>query len=206
MAAAATLPAMKQLAMRICRGLLAMAALATPISADTPPPKVEVDGPFVRVMRNQDGSSTVFRRSPDNRTLTKKTLTAQGTVQSITIYRMDPQGNPRSCKIFDGQNQELFKVAYGYEKQFGRLVEERMFDARVKRIDPDNGGEMPVRRFLYTYDAQGNRSRPISISLPAGKRADDVYRVAPSALEHNPFDDKGKKDQPANPRAKPVGK
>jgi len=194
---------MKQLAMRICRELLAMAAIAAPLAAEAPP-KTEVDGPFVRVMRNQDGSSTVFRRSPDNRTLTKKTLTAQGTVQSITIYRMDAQGNPRSCKICDGQNQELFKVSYGYESKFGRLVEEHMFDARVKRIDPNSGKEMPVQRLLYTYDAQGNRSRPMSIVLIPGKKADEVYRMNPSALDHNPFNEP--KDPPAKPRAKPRAK
>ncbi len=196
--------------MPICRGLLVAVVLtataARVVAEAPPPPKVEAEGPYVRVMRNQDGSSTVFRRSPDNRTLTKKTLTAQGTVQSITVYRMDPEGNPRSCKIYDGQNQELFKVSYGYDKQYGRLVEERMFDSRVKRIDPNTGNEMPVRRFLYTYDAQGNRSRPVSIVLTPGKKADDVYHVAPSALDRNPFDDKDKKDQPANPRAKPAGK
>ena len=30
-----------------------------------------VDGPNVRVMRHDDGSRTIFTRSPDNRTLTK---------------------------------------------------------------------------------------------------------------------------------------
>lgn len=199
---------MKLLAIRISPALLAGAAIAlaatAAMGADPTLPGADVDGPFVRVMRNQDGSSTVFRRTPDNRTLTKKTLTAQGTVLTITVYRMDPQGNPRSCKIFDGQNQELFKVAYGYEKQYGRLVEERMFDSRVKRIDPNTGSEMPVRRFLYTYDAQGNRSRPISIVLTPGKKADDVYHVGPSALERNPFDEK--EGEPAKPGAKPPAK
>ena len=65
----------------------------------------------------------------------------------VTVYRMDEQGNPRSCKIYDGQQQELYKVRYGYDKQWGRLVEEQMFDSRVKRIDPNTGEEMPVRQF-----------------------------------------------------------
>ena len=50
----------------------------------------------------------------------------------LTIYPMDSNGNPIGCKISDGQNSLLFKVA-GYRKSDGQLVEERMFDARGVR-------------------------------------------------------------------------
>lgn len=146
-----------------------------------------VDGPNVRVMRHDDGSRTIFTRSPDNRTLTKKTYTGNGALFLVTIYRMDASGNPMNCKIYDGQKTEMFKSRYGYRKTDGLLVEEQMFDSRVKRIDPNSGEEMPVRRFIYTYDALGNRSAPISITLTPGKTAEEVYG-APSALDVNPFD------------------
>jgi len=158
-------------------------------------------GDNVRVMRREDGSRDVFRRSPDSRTLTKRTESANGVLTMITIYRMDANGNPTGCKIYDGQNNELFKSSYGYRKTDGQLVEERMFDSRVKRIDPATGKEMPVRRFIYSYDAQGKRSAPIAITLTPGKTAEEVYG-GPSALEKNPFDEK---PAPANPNAKPVG-
>jgi hypothetical protein len=146
-----------------------------------------VDGPNVRVMRHDDGSRTIFTRSPDNRVLTKKTYTGNGALFLVTIYRMDAHGNPMNCKIYDGQKTEMFKSRYGYRKSDGLLVEEQMFDSRVKRIDPNSGEEMPVRRFIYTYDALGNRSAPISITLTPGKTAEEVYG-APSALDVNPFD------------------
>jgi hypothetical protein len=146
-----------------------------------------VDGPNVRVMRHDDGSRTIFTRSPDNRTLTKKTYTANGALFLVTIYRMDANGNPMNCKIYDGQKTEMFKSRYGYRKSDGLLVEEQMFDSRVKRIDPNSGEEMPVRRFIYTYDALGNRSAPISITLTPGKTAEEVYG-APSAPDMNLFD------------------
>ncbi len=155
-----------------------------------------VDGPNVRVMRHDDGSRTVFTRSPDNRTLTKKTFTANGVVFLLTIYRMDEHGNPMNCKIYDGQKNEMFKSRYGYRKSDGQLVEEQMFDSRVKRTDPNSGLEMPVRRFIYTYDAIGNRSAPIAITLTPGATAEEVYG-APSALESNPF------DSPPNPNPNP---
>lgn len=147
-----------------------------------------VDGPNVRVMRHEDGSRTVFTRSPDNRVWTKRTYTGNGALYLITIYRMDEHGNPTGCKIFDGQKSEMFKTSYGYRKSDGKLVEERLFDSRVKRINPNTGDEMPVRRFIYNYDALGNRSAPIAITLIPGKTAEEVYG-RPSAPPTDPFKD-----------------
>jgi len=174
--------------------LLAALVITPPLRADE---FSAVDGPNVRVMRHDDGSRTVFSRSPDNRTLTKRTFTANGNLSMLTIYRMDANGNPLSCKIYDGLKQEIYKAGYGYHKETGQLLEERMFDSRVKRIDPNSGKEMPVRRYLYTYDAQGRRGKPIAITLvPGGKTAEEVYG-SPSALESNPFDEDAEK--PAAP-------
>jgi hypothetical protein len=164
-----------------------------------------VDGPNVRVMRHEDGSRTMFTRSPDNRTLTKKTYSAEGRLFLVTVYRMDANGNPRGCKILDGKNQELFKVSYGYHRETGLLVEERMFDSRAVRRDPVTQQEMPVRRFIYTYDAQGRRSAPTSITLTPGRTAEEVYGATPSALERNPFQEPGIR-QPINPNARPAGR
>jgi hypothetical protein len=181
--------------------LATLLLLASPALADFD----AVDGPNVRVMRHEDGSRTMFTRSPDNRTLTKKTYSAEGKLFMVTVYRMDANENPLSCKIYDGQKQELFKVSYGYHKDTGLLVEERMFDSRAQRLSP-NGDPMPVRRFMYTYDAQGKRSAPISITLTPGRTAEDVYGAepVPSALESNPFKEPSEK-QPANPNARPLG-
>lgn len=167
--------------------ILAMLVLSTLIVSAEEDGFDAVDGPNVRVTRNSDGSRTVFTRSPDNQVLTKKTFTANGALFLVTIYRMDGSGNPMNCKIYDGRKNEMFKSRYGYRKTDGLLVEEQMFDSRVKRTDPATGNEMPVRRFIYTYDALGNRSAPISITLTPGKTAEEVYG-GPSALDVNPFD------------------
>ena len=164
-----------------------------------------VDGPNVRVMRHDDGARTMFTRTPDNRTLTKKKFSANGVLNMITIYRMDANGNPIGCKIYDGNRDLLFKVSYGYRKSDGQLVEERMFDARVTRKDPATGKEMPVQRICYVYDAQGNRSAPIVYNLLPGKTFEEVFGVKSSALETNPFQPKPP-GAPANPNARPVGK
>jgi len=164
-----------------------------------------VDGPNVRVMRHDDGSRTLFTRTPDNRSLTKKKFNANGVLVMMTNYRMDSNSNPVSCKIYDGANNLLYKVSYGYRKSDGQLVEERMFDARTKRLDPNTGVEMPVQRVCYVYDAQGNRSAPIVYNLLPGKTFEEVFGVKSSALDVNPFkEDAGK--APANPNARPVGR
>lgn len=149
----------------------------------------EVDGPNVRCMKMEDGSKAYFIRSPDSRTLTKKTY-LNGTLTMVTIYKMDANGNPLGCKIRDGQNQELFKVSYGYHRVTGLLVEELMFDSRVKRINKDTGKEMPVQRLVYLYDAEGKRSAPIAYNFLPGKTFQQVFGVKSTALESNPFDEK----------------
>ena len=161
------------------------------------------DGPNVRVMRHEDGSRTLFRRTPDNRTLTKRKFSANGVLLMLTVYRMDSNGNPIGCKIYDGRNQLLFKVSYGYRRSDGQLVEERMFDARVIRKDPATGQEMPIQKVCYVYDAQGNRSAPIVFNLLPGKTFEEAFGVKSSALESNPFKEEA---GPANPNARPVGR
>ena len=157
------------------------------VSNDIDPTKA-ADSQYVRVMRNQDGSTSVFKRSPNNEVLEKRTYNASSVLTMLTVYRMDRQGNPLGCKIYDGLKQELFKARYGYDNRTGLLVEEQMFDVRVKRLDPAGKEEMPVRRFIYTYDANGKQNKPISIVLRPGKTSEEVY-ARPSALEKNPFHD-----------------
>jgi hypothetical protein len=146
-----------------------------------------VDGPNVRCMKMEDGSRAVFIRSPDSRTLTKKTVSPNGVLTMLTTYRMDTEGNPLGCKIKDGQGQEMFKVSYGYHKVTGLLVEELMYDSRVKRLNPNNGKELPVQKVVYLYDAEGKRSAPIVFNLLPGKTFEQVFGVKASALESNPF-------------------
>jgi len=167
-----------------------IAALALIFSGITRANELEtVDGPNVRVLRHEDGSRAIFIRSPDSRVLTKKTFSANGVLNMLTIYKMDSSGNPLGCKIYDGKKNELFKVSYGYHKSTGQLEQERMFDSRVVRKDPNTGKEMPVQIIRYLYDAEGKRSAPMVFNLLPGKTFEEVFGVKSSALETNPFND-----------------
>lgn len=173
-------------------------------------PGLEVKGPYASIKKNKDGTREEFKKTPDERTITKQTYGVSGALTLSTVYRMSDGGNPLNCDILDGRGTKLFKSRYGYSKKpgvtYGKLVEEQMFDARVKRISPD-GVEMPVRRFIYTYNTDGSQNKPISIVLLPGKTFEETYGIDPgsSGLQFDPFKDPNAK-APSNPNAKKVGK
>jgi hypothetical protein len=147
----------------------------------------ESDGPNVRIKRHQDGSRTVFQRSPNDRTLVKRTFGPNGALRMITVYRVNAQGNPLSCKIFDGRKSLLYKVGYAYSRTSGRLEAERMFDARALRTNPRTGEEIPVRVMYYNYDAQGQSTAPEVYTFNKGVRAGEIFGKQGTFPHENPF-------------------
>ncbi|GHC50715.1 hypothetical protein GCM10007100_16030 [Roseibacillus persicicus] len=149
----------------------------------------------VRIMRHRDGTNTEYRRSNDEKTLVKRRLSnvkgGRNSILTTTIYRMDKRGNPLSCKIFDGKENLLYKVAYGYHRETGRLVAEDMFDARVPQIDPNTKKEVPVRRMYWFYDGAGNVTKAFSFVWRKGQYAEELYDkpsdVQGTAPTDNPF-------------------
>lgn len=149
----------------------------------------------VRVMRHRDGTATEYRRSSDEKTLRKRRLSGvkggRNSILTTTIYRMDKRGNPLSCKIFDGKENELFKVSYGYHRETGQLVAEDMFDSRTPTVDPKTGKEVPVRRMYWFYDGGGNITKAFSFAWRKGSYAEDQFnnhKELPSSFpKDNPF-------------------
>lgn len=173
-------------------------------AAPVAPESEAVDGPNVRVIRHGDGSKSVFTRSPDNRVITKKTFVG-GKLSLITVYRLDGMGNPHGCDISDGQGTRLYRVDYGYRKQDGQLVMERMWDCRTKRFYPKNPTvEMPVQVVEYLIDAQGKRSMPIVTSTLPGKTFEQVYGASTSAMDPTMFREENAGGQAVKPGGKPA--
>lgn len=156
----------------------------------------------VRIMRNQDGSFTEFKKSSDERVIERRNYSAQNggngerVLRMSIIYRKDVHGKMRSGRIHDGSGKILYRVVYGYHKETGKLVAENMFDARVKRTeiitDPVTGKttevEKPVRKLYHRYDAQGRRAKPIVICLPPGKTADELFGKDKGSWIEDPFE------------------
>lgn len=156
----------------------------------------------VRIMRNEDGSITEFRRSSDERVIEKRTYgdrpggSGDRVLRMSIIYRKDVHGRLRTGKVHDGSGQVLYRVVYGYHKKTGRLVAEDMFDARVKQTkvitDPQTKQpkevEVPVRRLYHRYDAQGRPAKPIVFCSPPGKTAEKLFgKEGSTYLRKDPF-------------------
>lgn len=131
-----------------------------------------------RTVKHEDGSISYFDKTEGGRGMKKTTYNKHNVLVSVTIYKRGPFGELRSCLIFDGQKNELFYVRYGYDAS-ANLREEQMFDSKTREL---------VRRFLYTYDALGNRSKPVCITLVKTNKKIDTHAV-PTAPERDPFAD-----------------
>jgi len=176
-------------------GAIVSMSFASPLHAQQ---KADKD---VRIMRNEDGSFTEFRRSSDERVIERRTYgNRQGgagdrVLRMSIIYRKDKNGKLRSGKIHDGTGKVLYRVVYGYHRTSGKLVAEDMFDARVKRgdaiIDPNTNKpvfkEKPVRCLRHRYDAQGRQLKPIVVCAPAGKTAEKLFGKDGSSYIEDPW-------------------
>lgn len=190
---------------------LLLLALAVFLSASSPALAGKNDSQLVRITKNRDGTSTEFKRNPDNtvlrKTTYKKKANGEKVVSSFTLYRRDKYGNLRSGSIHDGRNNKLFRVVYGYHIDTGRLIAENMYDARVRRTQADDPTkEEPVRATRYHYDSQGKRSAPMVFTSQAGKTSDELMnylnRNKPASdVDADPF-----RKVPVNPSAKPLGR
>lgn len=144
----------------------------------------------VRIMRNNDGSFTEFRKSSDERVIERRNYSDRNggagdrVLRMSIIYRKDVYGKLRSGRIHDGTGKILYRVVYGYHRKTGQLVAENMFDAREKRIkvvtNPETGKteevEIPVRQLFHRYDAQGRPAKPLVFCMPAGKLAEELFK------------------------------
>ena len=170
----------------------------------------------VRIMKNEDGSYTEFRRSSDERVIERRTYgdrvggNGDRVLRMSVIYRKDVYGKLRSGRVHDGSGKVLYRVVYGYRKSDGKLAAEDMFDARVKRTkpfkNPQTGKleekEVPVRRLYHRYDAQGRASKPIVFCAPAGKKAEELFGKDKGSYEG--ADPWANKNRTINPNARPT--
>ncbi len=115
-------------------------------------------GDMVRVMRHPDGSKSIYQRQAGWHGMRCATYTASGKLAAVNDYAEGKYGHLVSCIIYDDKKNIIYKVAYGYDKS-ARLVEERMYTHPGKKL---------VQRVIYKYDANGNRSKPLIISLSTG--------------------------------------
>ncbi len=147
------------------------------------------NGPNVRVMTLGNGGRAVHLKSADGRSLTRKSFTAAGLLEFISVFRLDERGNPLGAKLYDGARQELFRVSFGYRKSDGKLIEVRMFDSRQKHMDVDGVTELPVLRKICGDDPEGKMTLGPAIIVRPAVGAEEAIKngVEPMILDGNPF-------------------
>ncbi|MDO5471567.1 MAG: hypothetical protein Q4F38_09730 [Akkermansia sp.] len=126
-----------------------------PLSFAQSPDLVNEDRDLVRVMRHPDGSRSVYKRQMGWRGMRCATYSASGKLAAINDYTEGKYGQLVACVIYNNKRQPIYKVSYGYDGQ-ARLIEERMFSCPGNKL---------VQRVIYRYDANGNRAKPLIISL-----------------------------------------
>ncbi len=129
---------------------------------------------LARVVRHPDGSRSVYKRQRGSKGMRCATYTAGGRLAAINDYHEGKYGQLVGCYIYNSERALIYKVAYGYDST-ARLIEERMFSHPQGKL---------VQRVIYRYDASGNRSKPIIISLDPEHASqivptmqDDVNRI-----------------------------
>ena len=108
-----------------------------------------------RVVRHPDGSRSVYKRQSGSKGMHCASYTASGKLAAINDYHEGKYGQLTGCIIYNHERKPIYKVSYGYDSS-ARLVQERMFSCPQGKL---------VQRVIYKYDAAGNRSKPLIISL-----------------------------------------
>ncbi len=118
---------------------------------------------MVRVTHHPDGSRSIYKRQRGGSGMLSVTYTSDGRLAVIHEYIEGKYGQLVGCNIYNNKHLVVYKVAYGYDRN-ARLIEERMFT---------NPGKKLVQRVIYKYDADGNRSKPIVVSLSTSQHKSD---------------------------------
>lgn len=134
-------------------GLL-MALATVPLFAQSPDLATE-DRDLVRVTRHPDGARAIYKRQAGEPGMYCVTYSPRGLRVATNHYIEGKYGQLVGCRIYDSSNKIIYKVSYGYDRN-ARLIEERMY------TNPEG---LLVQRVIYKYDVDGNRSKPIIVSL-----------------------------------------
>ncbi len=157
--------------MKSCLHFLALALVAwaaAPAAWAQSPDLLTEDRDMVRVMRHPDGTRSIYQRQADRKGMRCSTYTASGRLAAINDYTEGRYGQLVGCIIYNNKKQVIYKVSYGYDTK-ARLIEERMYSHPEGKL---------VQRVIYRYDAEGNRSKPLIISLNSAVAG--AQQVAPT--------------------------
>lgn len=157
-------------------GWTALLLIGSQSMAQSPDLNTE-DRDLVRVTRHPDGARSIYKREKNKPGMRCATY-FQGKLVAINDYLEGKYGQLVGCNIYDYKRELIYQVSYGYDRR-SRLIEERMYRAGDKKL---------VQRVIYTYDAAGNRNKPIIISLNTNSQVIDARdAIRPTMQDGDPF-------------------
>jgi hypothetical protein len=107
-------------------------------------------GPFVRMVRHNDGSKSITARDELTKELVISTYDPEGNLKLRRNYQLDLYGKPKTFLFYDGGGQPLVRGEYIYDAQ-DRVTEEKWFDMQSQK---------PIQDLAHNYDAKGKRLPP----------------------------------------------
>lgn len=151
------MPRMMKRVMQVCCALAALVMM--PAVQGQSSDELNQSGDMVRVVRHPDGARSIYERQTGWRGMRCSSYAANGRLAAVNVYKEGRYGQLVACLIYDHTKKNIiYKVAYGYDSR-ARLVEERMYSHPQGKL---------VQRVIYKYDHNGNRSKPLIVSLNTG--------------------------------------
>ncbi len=99
-------------------------------------------GPFVRMVRHNDGSRTVTAKDPAKAEQEVLTYDAQGDLKLRRVYQLDRYGKAVTFVIHDQSSKPVIRGEFTYDVR-DRMTEERLYSVP---------GNQLVRRLVQSYD------------------------------------------------------
>lgn len=139
----------------VCAGVFSHTSRAAELSAppERGPAAAPRPGPFVRMVRHNDGSRTVTARDETTKEMVITTYDPEGNLKLRRNYQLDRYGKPGTFQFFDGSGRPLVRGEFIYDGM-DRVVEEKWFELPSER---------PIRTLAQNYDAKGRRLPPQSM-------------------------------------------
>lgn len=129
-----------------------LAAADSPVVPGSAPAS-PTGGPFVRMVRHNDGSRSITARDDTTKEMVITTYDPLGNLKLRRNYQLDRFGKPAAFIFYDGAGKPLVRGEYVYDAQ-DRVAEERWFELPSQR---------PIRTLAQNYDAKGKRLPPQSM-------------------------------------------
>jgi len=165
-------------------GLLVFAG-DSPTRAQGDPSKLPAaSGPFVRMVRHNDGSRTVTAKDPSKAEQEVLTYDPQGDLKLRRLYQLDRYGKPVTFVINEASGRPVLRGEFTYD------VRDRMSEERLYSLP----GNQMIRRLVQDYDPGTGKKLPARIQNYGTLPPELLYWMDPDSSQNQATGATGKGD------------